>query len=294
MAKSAVSKRLGALAVTALLLSAGICQATRLEHVASPSRSAPVSDYQGSVPADRLAVIIANYGYADADTPPIQVRRDAEALANVLRKDSFVADLVENATHADMITAIERLKTRVRPNSIVFLYFGGYGVQSRDHDYMIPEDAKIWRESDVRRDGLSVERVLSDLKESGPRIQIAVIDASRRNPYERRFRSYSHGLSPIQMTGDAIVLSSTAPDQVVDDFDTDDNPFMVALIHEMDSSPHPINQVFEDTRAAVAARTENRQLPTLSSTLREAVTLDSPPSETPISSATPAENRRRG
>ena len=114
MAKSAVSKRLGALAVTALLLSAGICQATRLEHVASRSTSAPVSDYQASVPADRLALIIANYGYADADTPPIQVRRDAEALANVLRKDSFVVDLVENATHADMITAIERLKTRVR------------------------------------------------------------------------------------------------------------------------------------------------------------------------------------
>jgi len=136
--------------------------------------------------------------------------------------------------------------------------------------------------------------VLSDLKESGARIRIAAIDASRRNPYERRFRSYSHGLSLIQTTGDAIVLNSTAPDQVVDDFDADDSPFMVALIHEMDSSPHPINQVFEDTRAAVAARTENRQLPTLSSTLREAVTLDSPPSETPISSATPAENRRRG
>lgn len=136
--------------------------------------------------------------------------------------------------------------------------------------------------------------MLSDLKESGARIRIAAIDASRRNPYERRFRSYSHGLSLIQTTGDAIVLNSTAPDQVVDDFDADDSPFMVALIHEMDSSPHPINQVFEDTRAAVAARTENRQLPTLSSTLREAVTLDSPPSETPISSATPAENRRRG
>ena len=136
--------------------------------------------------------------------------------------------------------------------------------------------------------------MLSDLKESGARIRIAAIDASRRNPYERRFRSYSHGLSLIQTTGDAIVLNSTAPDQVVDDFDADDSPFMVALIHEMDSFPHPINQVFEDTRAAVATRTENRQLPTLSSTLREAVTLDSPPSETPISSATPAENRRRG
>jgi hypothetical protein len=60
-------------------------------------------------------------------------------------------------------------------------------VQSGNQDYMVPVDAKIWRESDVRLQGLSLERALSDLRQAGAMIRIAVVDASRRNPFERRF-----------------------------------------------------------------------------------------------------------
>jgi uncharacterized caspase-like protein len=74
-----------------------------------------------------------------------------------------------------MTRAIDRLKSRVGPGSIVLLYFGGYGVQSDGQNYMIPVDAKIWGERDVRRDGVSVDRLLSDLKDSGARIRLAVM-----------------------------------------------------------------------------------------------------------------------
>jgi len=39
--------------------------------------------------------------------------------------------------------------------------------------------------------------VLHAIKERGARATLAVLDASRRNPYERRFRSYYHGLAPV-------------------------------------------------------------------------------------------------
>ena len=57
--------------------------------------------------------------------------------------------------------------------------------------------ATIWKESDVRHEGLSVETVLDVMKERGARAKLVVLDASRRDPYERRFRSYSHGLALI-------------------------------------------------------------------------------------------------
>jgi hypothetical protein len=60
--------------------------------------------------------------------------------------------------------------------------------------YMIPTDAVIWKESDVRHEGMSVETVLHAIKERGARATLAVLDASRRNPYERRFRTYSQEL----------------------------------------------------------------------------------------------------
>ena len=77
------------------------------------------------------------------------------------------------------------------------LFFGGYGVQSGRESYMIPIDATIWKESDVRHEGISIEAVLDVMKERGARAKLVVLDASRRNPYERRFRSYSHGLARV-------------------------------------------------------------------------------------------------
>jgi hypothetical protein len=44
-------------------------------------------------------------------------------------KDGFTVDLVEDVTHADMIRALDRLKENMRPGFVVFLYFGGYGMQ---------------------------------------------------------------------------------------------------------------------------------------------------------------------
>jgi hypothetical protein len=123
MAATALSKRVGALTVTLLVLSTVLCQATRLEHAHAGREGAPtaLSDSQTPVSADRLALVVGNYEYPDADIPPVQVQRDAEALARILRKDGFSVDLVENATRSDMIRAIEFLKARVRRNSIVFL-----------------------------------------------------------------------------------------------------------------------------------------------------------------------------
>ena len=34
------------------------------------------------------------------------------------------------------------------------LFFGGYGVQAGRESYMIPVDAAIWKEADVRRNGV--------------------------------------------------------------------------------------------------------------------------------------------
>jgi transketolase len=124
-----------------------------------------------------------------------QTGNDACALASALRKDRFDVDLVQNATRNDMQRAIERLEAKVRRDSIVMIYFGGYGVQSGGQNYLIPVDAKIWDEQDVRHVGVCADWLFAGLKNSGAHVRLAVIDASRRNPYERRFRSYSRGLA---------------------------------------------------------------------------------------------------
>ena len=66
------------------------------------------------------------------------------------------------------------------------------------------------QESDVRRGAISIESVLEMMKEQGARAKLVVLDASRRNPYERRFRAFSHGLAPINAADNALQgLSAT-------------------------------------------------------------------------------------
>lgn len=259
------------IAVLLGLFSTGLDRTMRLEK--PRPMSAPIwSGESAPVGTDRLALVIGNSTYPDADSPLPQMTRDAEGLANALRNDGFLVDAVDNAARPDITGAIDRLVARVHLNSIVLVYFGGYGVQSDGLNYLIPVDAKIWTEEDVRRQGVSIDRLLSQLKASGARVRLVVIEASRRNPYERRFRTYSHGLAPIQTSENALILSSAAPGQVVEDPDELHSQLMTALLKRIESSKG-VEEVFNNTRNAVVAATQGQQIPAVSSTLTESVKL---------------------
>ena len=267
-----VPRILVGVAVLLGLLSTGLGKTMRLEKAHGQPMSAP--SWMGeSAPLDanRLALVIGNSNYPDADSPLPQMKRDAQSLTSALRKNGFLVDAVDNATRGDMIRAIDDLGARVHLNSIVLIYFGGYGVQSDGQNYLIPVDAKIWYEEDVRRQGVSIDLLLSKLKTSGARVRLVVIEASRRNPYERRFRTYSHGLAPIQTTENTLILSSAAPGQVVEESDELHSQLMTVLLTRMDSSKG-IEEVFNSTRKGVAAATQGQQIPAVSSTLTESVT----------------------
>ena len=62
-----------------------------------------------------------------------------------MRRHGFDVDVVEDATKADMIRAVERLNSRIKAGSVVMLFFGGYGVKSSNETYMIQTYAVIWK-----------------------------------------------------------------------------------------------------------------------------------------------------
>src|ERR1700688_2816255 len=100
---------------------------------------------------------------------------------------------------------------------------------------MIPVDAAIWKESDVRRQGVSIEAVLDVMKEQGARAKLVVVDASRRNPYERRFRAYSHGLAPISAPDNALILTSATPGKVADDGNGEHSVLVTELLTNLNA-----------------------------------------------------------
>jgi len=220
----------------------------------------------------RVALVIGNGHYPDASAPLAQPINDARGLTAALRGKGFDVDVVEDATKDDMNRATNRLKAKIKSDSVVMLFFGGYGVQVGRESYMIPVDAAIWKEADVRRDGLSVETVLDAMKEKGAKAKLVVLDASRRNPYERRFRSFSHGLAPISPPENTLVLSSATPGKVTDDSNGANSVLVAELLRHLDAKGGA-ESAFKETRIAISRASEGEQVPSVSSSLLEDIRL---------------------
>src|SRR5258708_302166 len=216
----------------------------------------------------RIALVIGNGHYPDASAPLSQPINDARGLSAALRGNGFDVDVIEDASKDDMARAIARLKARVRPDSVVMLFFGGYGVQVGRESFMIPVDAAIWKEADVRRDGFSVEQVLDAMREQGAKAKLVVLDASRRNPYERRFRSFSHGLAPISPPENTLVLTSATPGKVADDSSGQYSVLMAELLNNL-TAQAGAESAFNKTRVAISRASEGEQVPSVSSSLLE-------------------------
>src|SRR5262249_11683971 len=116
----------------------------------------------GAIAADRFALVIGNAKYPDADAPLKEPVNDARSVADELKRDGFTVETGENLTGDGMLKALERLYGHIKPGTAALIFFSGFGIQSNRQSFMIPVDAQIWTEADVRRDGISLENVLGE------------------------------------------------------------------------------------------------------------------------------------
>jgi caspase domain-containing protein/tetratricopeptide repeat protein len=222
-----------------------------------------------SAAADRIALVIGNAKYPDADAPLKEPINDARDVADELKRDGFTVDVGENLTGDGMRRAFDRLYAKVKPGSTTLIFFSGFGVQSSRQSYMIPIDAQIWTEPDVRRDGFSLETVLGEINSRGAGVKIALVDASRRNPFERRFRSGSAGLAPVIAPNGSLVMYSASLNSVISDDGGDHSLFVQELLKEIRVPDLMAEETLNRTRVGVTRASHMEQVPWISSSLAE-------------------------
>jgi Flp pilus assembly protein TadD len=219
--------------------------------------------------ADRFALVIGNAKYPDADAPLKEPVNDARSIADELKRDGFTVEMGENLTGDGMRKAFDRMYGHIKPGSVALIFFSGYGVQSNRQSFMIPVDAQIWTEADVRRDGVSLETILGEINNRGAGVKIALIDASRRNPYERRFRSFSAGLAPVIAPNGTLVMYSAALSSVISDNGGDHSLFVQELLKEIRVPDLMAEETLNRTRVGVTRASRSEQVPWISSSLAE-------------------------
>jgi hypothetical protein len=230
---------------------------------------AVVSTAPSSATGDRFALVIGNAKYPDADAPLKEPINDTHDVADELKRDGFNVDVGENLNGDGMRRAFDKLYGKIKPGSVALIFFSGFGIQSNRQSFMIPVDAQIWTESDVRRDGISLENVLGEINSRGAGVKIALIDASRRNPFERRFRSFSAGLAPVIAPNGTLVMYSAALSSVISDNGGDHSLFVQELLKEIRVPDLAAEETLNRTRVGVTRASRSEQVPWISSSLAE-------------------------
>jgi hypothetical protein len=142
----------------------------------------------------RVALVIGNADYPDAGTPLPHAVADATAVAEEFRRLNFSVDLKTNLSKQETQKAIDAFTGKIQKDTTALFYFSGFGLQAGRQSYLLPVNAQIWTEADVRRDGVSIDALLAEMHRKGAKVKIVIIDAARRNPFERRFRNVAAGL----------------------------------------------------------------------------------------------------
>jgi hypothetical protein len=226
-----------------------------------------VTPREATASSEKVALLIANTHYPDANAPLNHAVKDAQALADQLRRSGFDVDVRENLGKDEMTRAFETFKGKIKPGTVALVSFAGFGIQADRQSYLIPVNAQIWRESDVRREGVSIDSVLADMHQRGAGVKLAILDASRRNPFERRFRAYSAGLGAIDAPQGTLLMSAAAPGKVAYDGPGENSLLVGELLKEMLLPGQSAEAVFNHTRLGVSRASNGEQVPQVSSSL---------------------------
>lgn len=228
----------------------------------------------------RVALVIGNSTYASA--PLKNPVNDARAMAATLRRLGFEVEEHVNLGYMPFNDAVEAFGNKLKAGGIGLFYYAGHGMQVQGSNYLIPVDAKIRAENEVRYKAIDAGLVLAKMESAKSDVNIVILDACRDNPFSRSFRSASQGLAQIDAPTGTLIAYATAPGKTASDGKGKNGAYTEALIQAMENPDLKVEEVFKRVRRLVLEKTNNLQVPWESSSLvgdfrfiRSAMTSDS-------------------
>lgn len=214
----------------------------------------------GALAESRIALVVGNSGYVKA--PLTNPRNDAAAISHSLAAVGFTVRTLIDADQAAMRSAILAFGRELRgADSVGVFYYAGHGVQVDGQNYLIPVGADIADAGEVPLQGISLTELLKTMERAESRLNIAILDACRDNPYPSRTRSVVRGLAPVQSPAGTLIAFATGPGEVALDGTGGNSPYSGALAVHILEEGIPLEETFRRTRRRVLELTGNKQVP---------------------------------
>ncbi len=223
-----------------------------------------------SAKADRrVAFVVGNGAYrnvAQLPNPPV----DAKAMAAVLRNVGFEVVEGTNLTRDAMTERLLEFGQKAQGADVAVFFYAGHGIAIGGTNYLLPIDADIKSEMDVKLGAainidLTLDQTMSDAK-----VKLVFLDACRDNPFAAKIKSNSAtrsvsvqtGLAEMKSGEGTLIAFATGPGQTaLDGQEGTNSPFTRALLAHITEPGVEIQQAMTEVRAQVNEETNKGQLP---------------------------------
>jgi formylglycine-generating enzyme required for sulfatase activity len=218
---------------------------------------------------NRVALVIGNGAYVHAPHLP-NPSHDAEDVAAALRRAGFDTILGTDLDQAGMQDAAIRFARAARTADVAVFYYSGHAMQYAGVNYLVPVDAELRDEADLRRMA-RVDEILADLQQAR-NLRILVLDSCRDNPLAdnlkrsiglTRSASIGRGLAKMESPDGTIISYSTQSGRTAEDGGGRNSPYTSAFLRHI-ADKDDISIVFHHISANVYEATGGRQVPELS------------------------------
>ena len=247
--------------------------------------------------AGRVALVVGNGAYAEIGALP-NPGNDAADVAAALRRLGFDVTTVRDADRVDMNEALRAFTRESVGADVALVFYAGHGLEMDGVNYLVPVDARLERDTDVRFETVVLDDVLAAT--AGASLRVVILDACRNNPLARSMqrtsttRSVSRGsfgeLNESLLGEETLVAYAAAAGTTAADGTGRNSPYTSALLEYLEQ-PLEIGILFREVRGRVLEETGGEQRPHEYASLLEEHYLGRAPASgtVPIATGVPTE-----
>lgn len=250
----------------------------------------------GAQESERVALVIGNGDYRTMALK--NPGNDANAIARSLSRLGFKTQLLIDANWQTMIESVRTWLMQTQDSPVRVLFYAGHGAQIRGRNYLVPVDADIADEDDVRKRSIDLTEILDHMGRATKALNIAIIDACRTNPMMQtrltsdgrkiKVRSQTHGLAAMTPPVGTLVAFSTSPGNVaVDNGNEATSLYTKHLLTHLETPGITLEQLFKRVRVGVMQESNNKQRPWEESSLTVEFCLQPGSNQACLAAATP-------
>ena len=136
-------------------------------------------------------------------------RADARDMSSVLRRLGFEVTTEFDADRGEL-TEARAFTRRSAGADVSLVFYAGHGIEMDGVNYLVPVDARLERDVDVRFETVTVDDLL--VSTSGASLRLVILDACRNNPLARSMqrtaatRTVSGGSFGLELDSEALTV----------------------------------------------------------------------------------------